>query len=860
MSETDHYRALLEVSKAILAHKDLTALFHQLSLSLPPLLKLGFVDLALHEPARQVMRAYTIATPEGINVPQGLELPVDEAPGGWVWKTQQSLVIHDLTAEARFPRTVQMMRSVGVQSFCVLPLTTSLRRIGGMGFGRLQSIPFDGGHLHFLQQVANQVAAAVDHVLNYESAEAAQQGLAGERDRLRLLLEINNAVVSHLGLRGLLKGISVCLQRVIPHDAALLTLHEPESDQLRLHALDLQMFGQVPFEEGVLISVGDTPEGQAITSRRPVLVGPKVDLSRFSSPWVRHAVENGVRSGCAVPLIFDGRTLGALSVVSSREDAFTVPDAELLTQCGNQIAIAVENALNFERAQQAERKMWRQYERERLMLEINNAVVSHLELPELLKALSACLRRVIQHDFAGIALYDHDSHRLIAHALDFPLNQDFVGVGDSIPIDGTPEGLALTTRQPVLIKKLGLKEFPAEIVKRGVSEGLRSGCAVPLISRGKTLGTLSVVSVHESAFSQDDADLFARIAAQVAIAIENGLAYREIANLKDKLNNEKLYLEDEIRSDFEEIIGESTAIKQVLKQVGIVAPTDSTVLILGETGTGKELLARAIHDRSKRREGTFVKLNCAAIPMGLLESELFGHEKGAFTGAIVTKIGRFELADGGTLFLDEVGDIPVELQSKLLRVLQEQEFERLGGTRTIKVKVRLVAATNRDLLEMVEKNLFRGDLYYRLNVFPIVSPALRERAGDIPLLVRYFTQRLSRRMEKRIERIPSDTMETLCRYRWPGNVRELENLIERAVILSQGTELNVPLGELKIAARESPAPITTLQAAEREHILRALKEANWVIAGPSGAAAMLGMKRSTLQSKMIKLGISRRFS
>jgi formate hydrogenlyase transcriptional activator len=483
--------------------------------------------------------------------------------------------------------------------------------------------------------------------------------------------------------------------------------------------------------------------------------------------------------------------------------------------------------------------------------------VSHLDLPELLRTVSACLKRVLPHDLAGIALYDSETRLLVAHALNFPHNQDFVEMGDSIPIEGTPEGLAFTSREPVLIKKLDLKEFPAEMVKRGASEGLRSGCAVPLISRDRTLGTLSVVSLKENAFTEDDAKLLRQIGDQIAIAVENGLAYREIENLKTKLNKEKLYLEEEIRSDFEEIVGDSPAMKQVLKQVGIVAPTDSTVLILGETGTGKELLARAIHDRSKRREGTFVKLNCAAIPTGLLESELFGHEKGAFTGAIATKIGRFELADGGTLFLDEVGDIPLELQSKLLRVLQEQEFERLGSTRTIKVKVRLLAATNRDLLEMVENKQFRSDLYYRLNVFPIRSPSLRDRAGDIPLLVRYFTQRISRQMEKRVERIPAETMEALCRYRWPGNVRELENLIERAVILSQGTELHVPLGELKITARESPSPVTTLQAAEREHILRALQESGWVIAGPSGAAALLGMKRSTLQSKMIKLGISR---
>lgn len=856
MSKVDHYRALLEVSKAILAHKDLTALFHELSHSLPSLLKLDFVGLALHEPSRQVMRAYTIATPHGINLPQGLELPVDEAPGGWVWKTQQPLVVHDMVAESRFPSAIQMMQTFGVQSFCVLPLTTALRRIGGMGFGRLKAIPFDDGHLDFLQQVANQVAVAVDNALNFERAHEAEKEAQRRFERERLMLEINNAVVSQLDLRELVRVISSCLSKALDINAVGLSLYEPESACFRVYYYDLP--DTIPsMEAGATIPADGSIGGLALTLGRPILINHASEAAAFPESKSRF-YDHGFNSGGCVPLIMQGRKLGVLGLLSFREDAFPEERQQLLCQIADQIAIATENALNFERARKAEQALTRQLERERLMLEINNAVVSHLELPDLLREVSASLRRVIQHDVAGIALYDKDRRQLLARALDFPQHQDFAAMGSPIPIEGTPEGLAFTSRQPVLIKNLDLAEFPAEIVRRGVAAGLRSGCAVPLVSGGQVLGTLSVVSVRESTFSQDDADLFARIAGQVAIAIENGLAYQEIANLKDKLSKEKLYLEDEIRSDFEEIIGESPAIKKVLKQVGIVASTDSTVLILGETGTGKELLARAIHDRSKRREGTFVKLNCAAIPTGLLESELFGHEKGAFTGAIATKIGRFELADGGTLFLDEVGDIPLELQSKLLRVLQEQEFERLGSTRTIKVRVRLLAATNRDLLEMVERKQFRSDLYYRLNVFPIVSPALRDRAGDIPFLVRYFTQRLSRQMEKRVERIPSDTMEALCRYRWPGNVRELENLIERAVILSQGTELHVPLGELKIAVRESPSAVATLHEAERDHILRALQQANWVIAGPSGAATLLGMKRSTLQSKMIKLGISRR--
>ena len=348
------------------------------------------------------------------------------------------------------------------------------------------------------------------------------------------------------------------------------------------------------------------------------------------------------------------------------------------------------------------------------------------------------------------------------------------------------------------------------------------------------------------------------MASQAAIAIENAKAFQEIAQLKDRLAEEKLYLQDEIRTEqnFGEIIGDEPAFLRVLEQAATVAPTDASVLILGETGTGKELIARAIHDLSGRRERTFVKLNCAAIPTGLLESELFGHERGAFTGAIAQKVGRFELADKGTLFLDEVGDIPLELQPKLLRALQEHEFERLGSVRTIKVDVRLVAATNRDLSQMIAAREFRSDLYYRLSVFPVSLPPLRERTTDIPKLVRYFTQKFARRMNRRIETIPTEAMEALTRYAWPGNVRELENLIERAVILTRGTALEIPLAELRAASPEAATPVT-LEDAERDHIRRVLEQANGVVGGSNGAAARLGMKRTTLQSKMKKLGIAR---
>ncbi|HYX70382.1 MAG TPA: sigma 54-interacting transcriptional regulator, partial [Terriglobales bacterium] len=395
------------------------------------------------------------------------------------------------------------------------------------------------------------------------------------------------------------------------------------------------------------------------------------------------------------------------------------------------------------------------------------------------------------------------------------------------------------------------------ITRRMLAEGVQSACWLPLTTRNGVLGTLSVASLRESAFRPEDVELLSQIAGQVAIAIENALAFRQIAELKDKLAVEKLYLEDEIRSEynFEEIVGKSAALNRILQQVETVAPTEAAVLILGDTGTGKELIARAIHELSARRERTFVKVNCAAIPTGLLESELFGHEKGAFTGAIAQKVGRFELAHQGTLFLDEVGDIPLELQPKLLRALQEQEFERLGSNRTIKVDARVLAATNRNLPKMVEEGTFRRDLYYRLSVFPIQVPPLRERQEDIPVLVRYFTQKYAKRMDRPIKSIPAEAMQAFQRWPWPGNVRELENFIERAVILTRGEILQVPLAELKPVAGELAGNAGSLEDAEREHIRKALKASKGVIGGPKGAATRLGLKRTTLLYKMKKLNL-----
>jgi formate hydrogenlyase transcriptional activator len=492
------------------------------------------------------------------------------------------------------------------------------------------------------------------------------------------------------------------------------------------------------------------------------------------------------------------------------------------------------------------------------LLEVAESISVRRDLHELFRDLAQRLPRVVRVNFVGLSLHDPDRNVMRLHTVQANVPADIVG-GHELPVEDSPDGLVWRTQQPLLIADLAEERRWPHLIRLMREDGINTCCFVPLTTAVRRLGSIGFGSVQTAAYREGDVEFLQQVAKQVAVAVDNALAYKEIADLKDKLTKEKLYLEDEIRSEynFEEIIGDSPALRRVLKQVETVAPTDSTVLILGETGTGKELIARAIHSHSHRHERTFVKMNCAAIPTGLLESELFGHERGAFTGAIAQKLGRFELADKGTLFLDEVGDIPLELQSKLLRVLQEQEFERLGSTKTLRVNVRLVAATNADLEQMVAEKKFRSDLYYRLRVFPIMVPALRERAEDIPLLMRYFTQKYARRMNKEIESVPVEAIATLSKYHWPGNIRELENLIERSVILSQGPDLRVPLGELKTSAPAAAGGLVTLEAAEREHILRALQEAQWVIGGESGAAARLGMKRTTLQSKMQKLDISR---
>jgi len=589
------------------------------------------------------------------------------------------------------------------------------------------------------------------------------------------------------------------------------------------------------------------------------LIIPSVDEETRHADTLRWFRTNRNRSLCILPLRTALRRLGIICAGRVTENAFSEEEIALLTLAADHAALALDDRLNFAASENARLQLNSERTKLKLILDLNNSVVSNLDLKQLIEAISPSIRRVMQLDAVALML-PAESGGLEVYALDFPDGKGHIRPGAVLHEEGLPAEVFRTGKPWVG----DISEERPQYLGHNVAskEGFKALCLLPLLRCDRVLGVLAVARLREDSFTGHDVDFLLQIAGQVAIAIDNALAYRKISELSNKLAQEKLYLEDEIRSElnFEEIVGNSAVLRRVLRQVEAVAPTESTVLIYGETGSGKELIARAVHKLSRRGRHAFVKLNCAAIPTGLLESELFGHEKGAFTGAIAQRIGRFELASDGTIFLDEVGEIPLELQPKLLRVLQEREFERLGSSRTLHSDARLIAATNRDLHAMVEGQRFRSDLFYRLNVFPIYVPPLRERTEDIPFLIRHFAQHFGRLMKREIDTISYETMNALVRYPWPGNIRELQNVIERAVILSSGKELKVPLSDLRPRAAENSNKadgIATLEEVERRHILSVLEQSNWVYSGPNGAAARLGMKRPTLQFRMRKLGISR---
>ena len=673
-------------------------------------------------------------------------------------------------------------------------------------------------------------------------------------NRYEALIRIANSVRAQKDPDDLFQILVDELRNVVPFDA--IAQFDESANKIRWHMCSACL---QPKEKPDEINREETLAGYVYREQHIVNLGTLEGETRFprSVAILRQA---GLQSVCALPLTTVHRRLGSVVIASVTPYAYSEEEARFCGLVANQIALAMDDAINFQASLRAQ-------ERLQLLLDLTNRVVSSLNLQEVLREVSAQIRRVMECDGVGVALPSPEDGKLRIYALDFPGAPAPIQEGFEPPEqDEGPMGVFRTGEALVLTRE--------ELRNAPVRPDVDAVVHLPLKGRDGILGVLSL-GKRQGIFDAQDMPFLTQIAHQVTIAVENARAFGEVAEQKNKLTQEKLYLEDEIRSElkFEDIVGRSEALRNVLQQIETVAPTDSTVLIYGETGSGKELIARAVHNLSARKANAFVKLNCAAIPTGLLESELFGHERGAFTGAIAQRVGRFELANHGTMFLDEIGEIPVELQPKLLRVLQEREFERLGATRTLRTDARLIAATNRDLEALVGEGKFRSDLYYRLNVFPVRVPSLRERPEDIPLLVRHFVQEFSRRLGKVIDAIDSDAMSALTRYAWPGNIRELQNVIERAVILTSGPVLNVRTEDLRAANQPPAAPAGSsadgngtqaspnrnireaLEEAEREQILSALEKANWVVAGREGAAARLGMKRSTLQSRMQKLGI-----
>jgi len=664
------------------------------------------------------------------------------------------------------------------------------------------------------------------------------------------VVSLSRSIAGRTDLRSLLSGVAESLGRIVSFDHLGVILHDPNGNVMRGHILNAPGNPEITH---LALPVDQDPAGWVWLNQQPLIISRLDSETRWPHFVGRARREFGISILILVPLTAGESRLGAFGFSSVAPYDPCPNEIAFLERVATEFAVAVESFL-------AKQEAIRERDRLRTLFDITNALVSKLPADELFSAISAQLSRVIPHDFSVLMLRDRTGS-LEMVALHFTGAQLFEKEQGHINPEGMPTEEALATGNPVVVRDLNIAGYTSPQYRRFVDMGCKSACSVPLVTTNGTLGTLEIARTAGDVWTDDDVEFLVQVARQIAIAVENSISYRELSAIKERLATEKLYLEDEIRLDHNNgnMVGEGAAFQSILNSIQIVAPTDATVLILGETGTGKELVARAIHELSGRRKGSFVKVNCAAIPASLLESELFGHEKGSFTGAVAQKVGRFELAHGGTLFL-EIGEMPLELQPKLLRAIQDQEFERVGGNRTIRTDIRFVAATNRNLKGMVEENKFRGDLYYRLHVFPLEVPPLRERREDIPLLIRYFVQKHAQRIGRKIETIPTQALEALTNYDWPGNIRELQNFIERSVILSAGSALHVAMPEL--SGKAAPAglhgrPANISEAAERTRILQALKDAKGMAGGPNGAAERLGLARTTLQSRMRKYNIGR---
>jgi len=705
---------------------------------------------------------------------------------------------------------------------------------------------------------------------NHSSLE--HSGPRRRDERWRTLLEINNAIITNLSQEELVDAICEALQRVLPVSRAALTLYQPERDTLRIVAVSRHWTSDY-FRPGTELDRESSHSGWVFDHQQPLL---RRDLEEETcNPIERRLLAEGIRSFCVVPLMMRGTPLGTLNIGGEDRYQCSEADAEFLREVANQLALAIGNMKAYEEIGALKRRMERTAERYRILLEINNAIITHLTRDALLHSISETLRRVVPFDLAAFTLYNPARETFRYLMMEGPVATQHFRAGVEFHRSETVATEVFDCQCPILRRDLEREQrYPND--RRLLAEGVKTDCLVPLIVGGRSIGTLNIASRTPGCYAEADLELLQEIGNQVALAVENMQSYEEIAALKARLEKENVYLREEIRTEhnFEEIVGGSPALLSVLRNVEQVARTDSTVLICGETGTGKELIARAIHARSARKGRPLVKVNCSAISAGLVESELFGHLKGAFTGAIERRVGRFELADGGTIFLDEVGELPLETQVKLLRVLQEQEFEPVGSSRSVRVDVRVIAATNRDLREAVQLGTFRADLFFRLNVFPLELPPLRERSSDIPQLAMSFLGHHARKLGKSMEGISHRAMDRLVRYAWPGNVRELQNVIERAVILAPSPILEaepdlvsmltpgLPGRPPMAAEPTSPEPhasgaFPTLKEVERDHILTALRQSAGVVEGPKGAATILNIHPNTLRHRMHKLGIRR---
>jgi len=769
------------------------------------------------------------------------EMPRAGSPFDWVWQAQEPLLIHDLDSEKRFA-SLGWVTGRRMASMCIIPLSNSGRKIGALELANSKrgtyGWTFGPADLDLLQWLGGILALSIENTF-------ARSELSKERKRTEALLAIQKVVAVEADLPRVLPNISRALQGLLPHCAAAVTVIQSGNSLAITHlfypaADKLEHGRRLPVEQSL---------APLVLAERQVKILTYQDLCGLTAyATVKLALDRGARSACLVPLVGSAGHSAVLAMSSRNDNAFKLSDVEFLKDLSGSLTAALESAwLNASRR--------RQDQRFEVLAQINRALLANESATACFARISGLIQGVLPHEYATFALHDKDNEALVRRVLNFPRGSGSRKDPDPIAfLSQTVGGHVLQACRAIILEEAGLKAHHEEILTEALRHGIRSVCAAPLVRQGRAYGVVVLGSSQSSGFRPDDLPFLEEVAARIALGVQHSSVAGEIRQIRGAgAKRQDLPLLVPI---FKEVVGTSQQLAAALRNVAIVAASDATVLVLGETGTGKDLIAKAIHSSSGRREQPMVKLNCAAIPTGLLESELFGHEKGSFTGATSQKIGRVELAHRGTLFLDEIGEISTELQPKLLRVLQDGEFERLGGNRTIKVDFRLIAATNRELQKAVTDGQFRADLYYRLNVFPIRMPALRDRPTDIPDLVWHFVRKYEKRLMRHIETVSPEAMRAMVAWSWPGNVRELENFIERSVILTDSTELKAPLEELRGSASSSPVS-GSLEQTEREHILQVLRQTGGALSGPNGAAAKLGLKRTTLQSKMQRLGITR---